>query len=134
MNKLIDELKVKERIILSEPIYNLKEKIRKIDAAKIFILPSKREAMPQALIEAMARGKIVLSSRTEGAKEIIRHKQNGFLFEIENEEQLSELINKLQDMPQKQKNEIEAQTKKYAKQFSWGKLIKKLNYLYEKRT
>ena len=44
------------------PIYNVKEKIKLIDEHAIFVLPSLREAMPQVLLEAMARGKIVISS------------------------------------------------------------------------
>jgi len=102
------------------PIYNLKEKIKLIDMHKLFVLPSKREAMPQVLLETMARGKIVIASKTDGAKEIIKDKKTGLLFDIGNSEQLANLIkqnihgNKI----------IEKNAAKEAEKYSWKKLIK----------
>lgn len=58
----------------------------------IFVLPSKREAMPQTLIELMALGKIVIASKTQGAKEVIVDGKNGFLFEVDDEKQLADKI------------------------------------------
>ena len=89
LNCLMAELK---NIKIYPAIYDLKKKIKLIDEHKILVLPSKREAMPQALIEAMARGKVVISSNTNGGKEIIKNRRNGFLFKIGNAKQLANLI------------------------------------------
>ncbi|MEN7982578.1 MAG: glycosyltransferase family 4 protein [Nanoarchaeota archaeon] len=116
-----------KNIEIKKPIYNLKDKIKLIDEHKIFVLPSIREAMPQVLIEAMARGKIVISSNTDGGKEIIQNGKNGFLFEIGNAEQLTELIKKNIKINKTGKNAMNN-----SKKYSWKKLIKKYKELFEK--
>ncbi len=70
----------KKEVEFTGPIYELKKKVKVLQDSDIFVLPSKREASPQALIEAMALGKVVISSSTLGAKEFIKDKINGFLF------------------------------------------------------
>lgn len=62
-------------------ITDLQAKIKAIDYHKYFILPSHREAMPQALLEAMARGKLAITTNTDGAKEVIVNEHNGFICE-----------------------------------------------------
>ncbi|MEK6899463.1 MAG: glycosyltransferase family 4 protein [Nanoarchaeota archaeon] len=123
---LIKKLKLNDRVIFSKPIYNIKEKIEKIDSAKIFVLPSKREGMPQSLIEAMAREKIVIASKNDGSKELINNDQNGFLFDIGDSQSLARLIDKSIKLNDK-KMCIEA--RKSVEKFSWDKIIKKLDNL-----
>lgn len=101
------------------PVYNLAEKIKLIDEHKIFILPSIREAMPQVLLEAMSRGKIILASKTDGSKEIISNNLNGFLFEIGDYKQLAKLI--LENISGNKKISLNAE--KEAKKYSWEHLI-----------
>jgi glycosyltransferase involved in cell wall biosynthesis len=93
LNNIIAELKIKERILFINPIYNLNEKIKKIDSAKIFILPSKKEGMPQSLIEAMSRRKIVIGSDIPAIRELIHDKENGLLFKSDNSKDLADKIN-----------------------------------------
>jgi len=109
------------------PIFDVKEKIKLIDEHQIFVLPSKREAMPQVLIEAMSRGKIVISSNTDGGKEIIENGKNGFLFKIGNTEQLVKLI----DKNIKGNRKIQENAKKSVKKFRWKNLIKKYEILFK---
>jgi len=125
--KKLNKIKPKNVKIYST-IYDLKKKIKLIDEHKIFVLPSKREAMPQSLIEAMARGKVVISSDTDGGKEIINDNQNGFLFEIGNVGQLIKLIKEnIKGNKETQKN-----AKDSVKKYSWENLIKKYLALFEK--
>jgi len=123
--KKINNLKPKNVKIYS-PIYDTKEKIKLIDEHKIFILPSKREAMPQSLIEAMARGKIVISSDTDGGKEIIKNDQNGFLFKIGNKQDLKNKIQTILTMKLSELSKIRENTKNSVKDFKWDNLILKL--------
>jgi len=131
LEELIKRLDLKNVQFLP-PIYNIKEKIALIDQYEVFVLPSKREAMPQALIEVMAREKIVISSKTEGGLEIIQDGKTGFLFEIGNDKELGEIFKKIERMSKKEKDILKKNAKRYVKQYSWDKIIKKLKSIYFK--
>jgi glycosyltransferase involved in cell wall biosynthesis len=102
LKNLTKELDIKN-IQFNGPIYDLSDKINLIDDHSLFILPSKRESMPQSLIESMARGKIVISSDNFGGKEMIQNSRNGFLFPIGDSNQLSKLILYVLKLPKKEK-------------------------------
>jgi glycosyltransferase EpsD len=46
----------------------------------IFVMPSKQEGLPVAMMEAMASGKAVLASNIRGNSDLIDHGKGGFLF------------------------------------------------------
>jgi L-malate glycosyltransferase len=127
LKKLIKEKKLSKRIKFSEPIYNLKNKIKKIDSCKIFALPSKSEGMPQSLIEAMVREKMVISSNNLGAKDLIINEENGYLFDIGNEKQLAKKIDFALYKPH---FKIKKKAKKSVEKFSINNLIEKLENLF----
>jgi glycosyltransferase involved in cell wall biosynthesis len=69
-----------------------------LKASNLFILPSRSEGTPAALIEAMASGLPCIATNTGGIPEVIRNGENGFLFERENYSELAEkIINLLND-------------------------------------
>jgi glycosyltransferase involved in cell wall biosynthesis len=116
-----------EKISFLGPIYGLNEKIRKIDEAKLFILPSIREAMPQSLIEAMSREKIVIASSNLGTRDLISHGKNGFLFQQGNVSALADLIDKSLNIKNKKElSEIKHNARLSVQQFNWSTLIRKL--------
>jgi len=125
LENLIRKFKLEKRISFSPPIFDLREKINKIDSAKIFILPSKSEAMPQALIEAMARGKIVIGSDNRGIKELIKNGENGYLFRVGDPEELAKKI----DLGLKGNKKMKKEAKKSVGRFNWGNIIKKIEGL-----
>ncbi len=118
MERMIEKIGIKNLKIFP-PIYDLKKKIAVIDEHKVFVLPSSREAMPQVLLEAMARGKVVISSNTDGGKEIITDKKDGLLFKIGDYKQLADLIKK----NVKGNKKIQNAAERGAKRYSWNKLI-----------
>jgi len=127
LTKLINSLNLNKRIFFSPPIFDLKEKIKKIDSCKLFILPSKSEGLPQSLIEAMAREKIVITSDNRAGKELLLDKKNGFLFKIGEEKELAEVINKI-----KYNNlySIKKQAKKRVEMFRWKNVINNMTNLF----
>lgn len=56
-----------------------------LNKSEIFILPSLYEGNPKTLLEAMACGLPVIGTNVRGIKEIIKHKQNGYLCETSTE-------------------------------------------------
>ncbi len=113
-------------INLKGPIYDLKKKIKEYDSCDLFVLPSKREASPQVIIEAMARGKIIIASRTQGGKEAIKDKKNGYLFNIDDSKKLKELIIKVKKLSKKEKAKISKEAIKTSKRFKLSNIINKL--------
>jgi glycosyltransferase involved in cell wall biosynthesis len=120
---LIKKEKVGKRVKFSEPIYNLKEKINKIDSCKYFVLPSVREGMSQSMIESMARGKRFIGSNIPSITDIIINGQNGFVFPQGNEIELAKLIDKIS---KQNYYFIRINAKESVIQFSWNRLIDKL--------
>ena len=61
-------------------------KTRFLDGCDIMVFPSRHyasgrgEGLPVGLLEAMARGRVVVASDSGGIPEVIRHRQNGYLY------------------------------------------------------
>lgn len=60
--------------------------------AWVFALSSRREASPNAILEAMACELPVVAPRVGGIPELVRDGENGILFETRNAEELSEAL------------------------------------------
>lgn len=63
-----------------------------LKAADIYCFPSTFEGLPLALLEAMACGLICIASDINGNRAIIDDKQNGFLFETSDVNQLGNIL------------------------------------------
>ncbi len=127
LKKLIKQLELDKRVKFSPAIYNLRDKIKKIDSCKLFILPSKKEGMPQSIIEAMARQKIVLGSDIPAIQDLVQDKKNGYLFKQGDEKDLAK---KLDLLLEKNNNFIKKQARVSVKQFEWSRIIKKIEVLF----
>ncbi|MBU0957475.1 MAG: glycosyltransferase family 4 protein [Nanoarchaeota archaeon] len=131
LKELVKKLDAKN-INFNDPVYDLKKKIKKIQEADVFVLPSKREAMPQALIETMALGKIVIASKTKGAVDIIKNGKNGFLFELDDYKDLKSKLEYVLDKNNiKIIEKIQKDTRKFAERFKWSILIKDLEKIID---
>jgi len=127
--QLVRNLNLEKNVIFIPAVYKLDDKIKLIDESEIFVLPSKREAMPQSLIEAMARGKIVIASDNPGSKEIIGEK-NGFLFPISDSGKLADrIIYSLSKKNEKKLNETRRNAVSKSENFNWEKIFSDFNKL-----
>jgi glycosyltransferase involved in cell wall biosynthesis len=63
-----------------------------VRGADVFVLPSRYEGMPNALLEAMAAGKACVATEVNGAVELIETGRTGMLVQPENPVQLFEKI------------------------------------------
>jgi glycosyltransferase involved in cell wall biosynthesis len=70
-------------------------------AADVFVFPSAIETFGLVVAEAMAVGLPVVSSRVGGVPELIKHGHNGYIFEVNDTEQMTAHVQDLIDHPEK---------------------------------
>jgi len=81
----IQELGLQDRILLTGGLPpNDPRLIGLLQEASVLILPSKSETFGLVVLEAWATGTLVLSTRTSGASALVRHGENGWLFDLDN--------------------------------------------------
>ncbi len=102
-------------------------------ASDIFVLPSRYEGMPNALLEAMAMGKASVATRVNGTSELIEDGISGFLVEPENPQRIFEKLLELlthddlrKSMGQKAKVHVE-------KHFTMKKMAGQLEILFKEQ-
>ncbi|MEW6117621.1 MAG: glycosyltransferase family 4 protein [Nitrospirota bacterium] len=60
--------------------------------AHIAVLPSYREGLPKALLEAAACGRPIVTTDTTGCREVVKHGENGLLVPIKDAKALAEAL------------------------------------------
>jgi glycosyltransferase involved in cell wall biosynthesis len=68
-------------------------------ACDVFVLPSLEDCRPMVVSEAMAFGKAILCSRYTDLKEMVRHGENGFLFDAQEPEEIASYMARLIEDP-----------------------------------
>lgn len=58
----------------------------------ICVLPSYREGLPKALLEAAACGRAIITTDTPGCREIVKHGYNGYLVPVRDSDKLAHYI------------------------------------------
>ena len=71
LEDLATRLGVRDRITFAGLITDVEALRRHLDAADLFVMPSRTEGLPRALIEAMARGLPAIGSRVGGIPELL---------------------------------------------------------------
>jgi glycosyltransferase involved in cell wall biosynthesis len=63
--------------------------------ASIVCLPSYREGLPKALLEAAASGRAIVATDVPGCREVVRHRDNGLLVPVRDSAALSRALRQL---------------------------------------
>ncbi len=129
LKDLIDKNSLQKRVSIINKEYDLKSQLELLDKAEIFVLPSKSEGMPQSLIEAMARGKIVIGSDILSINSIIKDGINGLTFKEGDSENLAKKINMAINLASSKRRNICEAAISSARAFKWPLIIKNLNKL-----
>lgn len=126
LSNLVKSLNLEKRIEFMTKQYNSEEQIAETDKARIIILASKSEGLPQVLIESLARKKIVIASDNPGNKDIVQEGKNGFIFRKGDEKDLATKIDLVLSLKSKQISEIKNNAKESVKDYAWEKVIAKI--------
>jgi glycosyltransferase involved in cell wall biosynthesis len=105
---------------------NVAECLRSID---IFVLPSRSEALSNSLLEAMACGCCPVASRVGGNVELIRHGENGMLFEAGDVDQLCQVLELLIEH-RELRQQLAAKARSVAEGFSIGAAARRMGEIY----
>lgn len=92
-----------------------------IYAADVLVLPTRAEAMPITILEAMALGTPVAASAVDGIPELIEHEVSGMLFDLKEPSALVTCLHKLRN-----DSEFRTRTAAQAKERYWAEFSRRL--------
>lgn len=98
----------------------------------IVVLPSYREGLPKALIEACAVGRPIVTTDVPGCRECVENDVNGYLVSAKNSDELAEAIFSLVESDEKRLSFGLASRKLAEKQFSIEVVVEKTFAIYKK--
>lgn len=90
-----------------------------LDKTDFYVSASQIEGMPFSILEAMKAGCVVICANVKGCNDLIEEGQNGFLYEFNNLEQLTDKIIKIKD-DMKLLNEVSKNAKKTVEKYDFG--------------
>jgi glycosyltransferase involved in cell wall biosynthesis len=98
--------------------------------ADLFVLPSRSEAFPNAVIEAMAAGLPVVATDVGGIPEVVRHHETGVLVQPGDADGLAEAVVALMDQPQRAAGLGRAARDSVARHYTLDRMVEAFEHLY----
>ncbi len=102
-----------------------------MQACELFVLASNWEGMPNVLLEAGATGIPIVSTRVEGAEEIITSGESGVLVGISQPQELADAIGECLDDPAAARIRAGRLQVSVAEGFTWNSVVAAYSELYE---
>lgn len=126
LKKLANRLKVADRVVFMGrvPAEQMPQVYRDND---IFVMSSEHEGMSNAMLEAMASGLPIITTRCEGVEELIT--DNGIIVETPDPRDIAASIKKLIQQPQTYSS-MSAASRKRAEMFSWSSVASRYLQCY----
>jgi glycosyltransferase involved in cell wall biosynthesis len=126
LKKLANRLKVADRVVFMGrvPVEQMPQVYRDND---IFVMSSEHEGMSNAMLEAMASGLPIITTRCEGVEELIT--DNGIIVETPGPRDIAAAIKELIQQPQTYSS-MSAASRKRAEMFSWSSVASRYLQCY----
>lgn len=123
------ELQISDSVVWVDTQANVAQWMRAID---IFVLPSRSESFPNALLESMASGCCPVGSTVGGIPELIENERSGLLFPSGNADALAACLARLIAEDDLRAQLADAASERAHCQFSLDKFIANTSNLYER--
>jgi glycosyltransferase involved in cell wall biosynthesis len=102
----------------------------RLAAADLFVLPSRSEACPNGVLEAMASSLPVVASRVGGVPELIESGVNGVLIDADAPDQLASAVRDLADRPCYARALGRAARETAVQRFAFDRMVARFEQLY----
>lgn len=96
VKRLIEKYGIEDIVSFEGWVFGEK-KLKLLNLADAYILPSYKEGLPISILEAMSYSLPIISTTVGGIPEIVKNGENGFLIEPGDKEAMYEAINQLKD-------------------------------------
>lgn len=121
----------KDRFIFMGEIADRKRLFSIIKSARLCILPTRMDNLPNTVLEAMALGKTVISSDKTSVEQLIADGYNGFLTSIDNAEELHEGIRHAMRMTEDERNAMEKRAQERVQKLTPENVYQKVMQIYQ---
>lgn len=108
-----------------------KNMIKAFRDANIVCLPSYREGLPKALLEAASVGRAIVTTDAPGCREVVDHGENGYLVPVKDADSMAKKIKELIKDSELRKKFGEKGRKKVVENLSLEKVIEQTVDLYD---
>ncbi|WP_457623360.1 glycosyltransferase family 4 protein, partial [Persephonella sp.] len=122
VKKLINDYGLEGRVLglgFREDVENL------LNASDFFVFASYNETLAAAVVQAMASGKVVISTLAGGIGEYLKDGYNGFTVKVGDQKELEEKMRKALNISEKEYNLISSRAVNTAKKYSIEETTKK---------
>jgi starch synthase len=99
--------------------------------AAVVVLPSLSETFGLVILEAWAAGTPVITTPTSGAKEFVVHRENGWVFELDNPGGFMECVDNALFHPDQARQMTKPCQERVERDFDCAVLAGRLKHLYE---
>lgn len=126
--QLAKELMIDDKIIFMDFRQDVPNVLNAID---VYCLPSLWEGLPIGMLEAMAMEKAVVVTAIDGAREVIKDRENGILIPPQNPQKLADALLEVYNNPQMRERISKAAGKTVLDNFNVTKMTKEIEIIYQ---
>ena len=131
LRNLVSEWRLEDNVIFAGKVAD-DELPAYYAAADVVAVPSSYEGFPVVVLEAMASGKPIVTSKVSGIPEAVIDNKTGLLIEKDNIKQLAEKILLLLKDPIKREKMGKAARERVIENFDWKKIAKEYKQEYQR--
>ncbi len=105
-----------------------------LSASDLFLLPSREESFPQAILEAMAQGLPTVAADAGGVRELVKDGETGILAPVEDTGTFARAVRQLLGHGEEERTTMRARARAAAERFSEDAMVGSIRTIYTKLT